>query len=77
MKKDVTYIVTGCTGYVGNIITKKLLDEGCTVIGLARDKEKVKRVFKEKSPTIIYGDIRNKEDIEKLSNGQLIMNILS
>ena len=45
MKKDVTYIVTGCTGYVGNIITKKLLDEGCTVIGLARDKEKVKRVF--------------------------------
>ena len=24
MRKDLTYIVTGCTGYVGNVITKKL-----------------------------------------------------
>ena len=69
MRKDLTYIVTGCTGYVGNVITKKLLDEGCNVIGLARNKEKVNRVFKEKTPTIIYGDIRNKEDLEKLFIG--------
>ena len=45
MRSDLTYIVTGCTGYVGNVITKKLLDEGCNVVGLARDEEKVKRVF--------------------------------
>lgn len=35
MDKNITYIVTGCTGYVGNVITKKLLSEGCNVIGLA------------------------------------------
>lgn len=70
MKNDVTYIVTGCTGYVGNVITKKLLKEGCNVIGLARNEEKVKRVFKDKHPTIIYGDIRNKKDLEKLFIGK-------
>lgn len=69
MKKDITYIVTGCTGYVGNVITKKLLDEGNRVIGFARDKEKFKKVFKDKAPTVIYGDIRNKLDIEKLFIG--------
>lgn len=75
MRKDLTYIVTGCTGYVGNVITKKLLDEGCNVIGLARNKEKVNRVFKEKTPTIIYADIRNKEDLEKLfiGNGPFVI----
>ena len=66
MNKDVTYIVTGCTGYVGNVLTKKLLDEGCNVVGLARSKEKVKKVFSNYSFPIIYGDIRNKEDLEKL-----------
>ena len=64
MRKDITYIVTGCTGYVGNMITKKLLSEGCNVIGLARSKEKVDRVFKNQKPTIIYGDIRNESDLE-------------
>ena len=49
MQKEITYIVTGCTGYVGNTITKKLLDNGYNVIGLARNKEKVNRVFKDKS----------------------------
>lgn len=50
MDKQYTYIVTGCTGYVGNAITKKLLDAGCDVIGLARSEEKVNKVFKDKSP---------------------------
>lgn len=69
MNKELTYIVTGCTGYVGNVLTKKLMELGCNVIGLARDKEKVERVFKDNKPTIIYGDIRNKEDLEKLFIG--------
>lgn len=70
MRNDITYIVTGCTGYVGNVITKKLLDEGFDVIGLARNEEKVKKVFKDKAPKIIYGDIRNKSDLEKLFIGK-------
>ena len=27
MDKNATYIVTGCTGYVGNVLAKKLMDE--------------------------------------------------
>ena len=69
MNKNYTYIITGCTGYVGNMLTKKLMDLGYDVIGLARSKEKVERVFKENKPTIIYGDIRNKEDLERLFIG--------
>ena len=69
MDKNITYIVTGCTGYVGNVITKKLMTEGCQVIGLARDEEKVNKVFNDNKPIIIYGDIRNKNDLEKLFIG--------
>ena len=60
------YIVTGCTGYVGNVFTKKLMSEGRRVIGLARSEEKVRRVFGENPPEVVYGDIRNPDDLEKL-----------
>lgn len=70
MKKDLTYIVTGCTGYVGNVITKKLLDEGCSVIGLARSKEKFEKVFVDKKPEVVYGDVKNPEALEKLFIGK-------
>ena len=64
--KNCTYIVTGCTGYVGNVITKKLLNDGCRVVGLARSEEKVKKVFDGVKPEIVYGDVRNIDDLEKL-----------
>ena len=64
--KNCTYVVTGCTGYVGNVLTKKLLADGCRVIGLARDKGKFERVFDGLRPEVIYGDIRNPDDVEKL-----------
>lgn len=70
MQNNITYIVTGCTGYVGNVITKKLLDEGCTVIGLARSKEKFDKVFTDKKPEVVYGDVRNIDDLEKLFVGE-------
>ena len=71
MEQNYTYIVTGCTGYVGNVITKKLMESGHKVIGLARSKEKVKKVFKDNPPSsIIYGDIRNKDDLDKLFIGK-------
>jgi len=69
MNKNYTYIVTGCTGYVGNVFTKKLLDEGCHVIGLARSEEKFNRVFNDKRPEVVYGDIRCKDDLRKLFIG--------
>ena len=69
MDKNITYIVTGCTGYVGNVITKKLLSDGCNVIGLTRSIDKVNKVFTDQKPAIVYGDIRNTNDLEKLFIG--------
>ena len=64
--EETIYIITGITGYVGNVFAKTLMDKGLNVVGLARDENKVNRVFKDKKPTIIYGDIKNIDDIEKL-----------
>lgn len=66
MDNNTVYIVTGCTGYVGNVFTKKLLSENLRVVGLARSKEKVKRVFGDNTPEIVYGDVRKREDVAKL-----------
>ncbi len=61
-----TYIVTGCTGYVGNVLTKKLLADGCKVVGFARSEKKAARVFGDNLPQMVYGDITNADDIERL-----------
>ena len=55
MNRDITYIVTGCTGYVGNVLTKKLIAEGCRVVGFARSREKFERVFEDRAPEAVYG----------------------
>lgn len=68
--KDYTYIVTGATGYVGNCLCKKLLEEGLDVIGLVRNEDKVKKVFKDNCPYLVYGDIRDKEVVSKLFIGE-------
>ena len=47
--KKANYIVTGATGYVGNMIVKRLLNDGCQVVGLIRSVEKANRVFKEQT----------------------------
>lgn len=69
MNKDYTYIVTGCTGYVGNVLTKKLLELGCKVVGLARSEEKFKRVFGDNAPSVVYADIRDKDALRALFEG--------
>ena len=66
MYKENTYIVTGCTGFVGNVLTKKLMSDNVNVIGFARSEKKVKQVFGDNAPKIVYGDISNKQDVEKL-----------
>ncbi len=66
MYRENTYIVTGCTGYVGNVFTKKLLADGCKVIGFARSEQKATRIFGANKPQMVYGDITNPEDVEKL-----------
>ena len=66
MVKETVYVVTGCTGYVGNVLTKKLMSGNARVTGLARSEEKVRRVFGENPPELVYGDVRNPKDVEKL-----------
>ncbi len=66
MFRNYTYIVTGATGYVGGVFTKKLLDCGCKVIGFARSEKKAERVFGENKPQMVYGDITKKEDVKRL-----------
>ncbi len=68
MYHNYIYIVTGCTGYVGNVFTKKLMSEGCKVIGFARSEKKADRVFGENKPIMVYGDITKKDDVERLFN---------
>ncbi len=65
-----TYIVTGCTGYVGNQIAKRLMADGCRVVGLAQSEEKVARVFGADRPTLVLGDIRRREDVARLFQGE-------
>ncbi len=60
------FIVTGCTGYVGNVFTKKLLDEGYSVVGFARSEKKAKRVFGERLPALVLGDVSKQEDVFRL-----------
>ena len=69
MNRDITYIVTGCTGYVGNVLTKKLLAEGCRVRGFARSREKFAKVFEDAAPEVVFGDIADAGDVEKLFEG--------
>lgn len=69
MDKSTTYIVTGCTGYVGNVFTKKLLAEGCRVVGFARNPKKAETVFAGGAPELVFGDIANRQDVEKLFAG--------
>ena len=69
MNTEYTYIVTGCTGFVGNVLTKKLLEEGCSVVGLARSEQKAVRVFGENAPKMVYGDITDSKAAEELFCG--------
>ncbi len=69
MEKEYIYVVTGCTGYVGNVLTKKLLRDGLRVIGFARNPEKAARVFPDRKPQFVYGDITSEQDVGKLFEG--------
>ncbi len=60
------FIVTGASGYVGNMITKKLLSDGRSVVGLIRDPKKAERVFGDNGPRYVVGDILDDGVLEAL-----------
>ena len=67
MKK--TYIVTGGTGFVGNNVVKELTQGGAAVRALVRSKEKAERALKGVNAELFFGDVRDRDAVEKLFNG--------
>src|SRR5690554_234481 len=70
-----TYLVTGAAGFIGYFLTKRLLDEGKTVIGIDNLNDyydvnlklhRLSFIKNHKNFTFVKMDISNKSDLEKL-----------
>lgn len=61
-------LVTGGTGFTGSKLIKKLLEKGHYVRALARKTSKIDDL-KKINVEIVYGDIRNKEEVENAVKG--------
>lgn len=61
-------VVTGATGHIGNVLVKRLVEDGYEVTALVRTKEKIKQL-EELKVAIKYGDVRDKESLKKAFKG--------
>lgn len=75
LAKNKVYFITGAAGFIGFHLTKRLLDEGCTVIGLDNlndyydvnlKKARLAIIEKYDSFKFIYADLQDKEALEKV-----------
>lgn len=57
-------LVTGATGFVGRHLVKRLVEEGISVTCLVRETSDIK-FLKELGVELVYGNIMNKESLEK------------
>lgn len=62
------YIVTGSTGFVGNNLVKQLEAKGEKVVGMVWNEhsEKPTEALKGSKAQLVFGDVRNVDDLEKL-----------
>jgi len=67
MKK--TYIVSGGTGFVGNNVVRELSQSSVDVRTLVRSKEKADAALKGVNAALFFGDVRDKDAVEKLFDG--------
>lgn len=61
--------VTGGTGFIGSHLVSHLLDQQFDVVCLARSRSKAKRVFADRIPELIIGDMENTEALEAGCSG--------
>jgi len=70
-----TYLITGGAGFIGFFLSKKLLEQGCRVVGLDNmndyydvnlKEERLKQLAGYASYTFIKGDISDKETVRKV-----------
>lgn len=75
LNKNKVYFVTGAAGFIGFHLSKRLLDEGCTVIGLDNlnsyydinlKKARLEIIEKYDSFKFIYADLTDKEVLDKV-----------
>ncbi len=64
-------LVTGATGFLGNQLTKRLLDEGMDVRVLVRSKSKLEEIenVDPRALEVALGDVTNKESLLEASRG--------
>lgn len=70
--------VTGCSGTLGQVVTRMLLARGHTVVGYSRDEQKQSLLPKAEGFTLYLGDIREGRRVEEATRGMdLIMHFAS
>lgn len=66
MISDYNYIITGATGFIGNVFAKKLISLGCKVTGFIRNEKKAKAIFNDLPIDLVVGDISSPYDVARL-----------
>src|SRR5690349_10643419 len=71
---DMKILVTGAAGYIGNFMTKRLLDEGYDVVAV----DSLERGHKEVDGRVVFlqGDLRNIDFIKAIFNEHRIDGII-
>jgi UDP-glucuronate 4-epimerase len=75
LDKNKTYLVTGAAGFIGFHLSRRLLKEGCAVIGLDNlndyydvnlKKARLEILEKEDKFKFVYADLQDKEAVDKV-----------
>ncbi|MEI3598480.1 MULTISPECIES: SDR family NAD(P)-dependent oxidoreductase [unclassified Oceanobacillus] len=87
LSKNKTYLITGASGFIGSYLSKRLLDEGCRVIGIDNlndyydvnlKQSRLEQLESQKDFIFIKDDIANKEAVDnifKKYKPQIVVNL--